>query len=273
MAGNSNNTNLRKGSHSNSQVHYINFKYSKQHFMVFTYVYILIFLTFIYSCSKQDVKFNNTSHIDSTEHFYLTDNQKKVLSGAKKCLEAGFKYDNEMAYHVLKYRNTVYTGSKVYPMGDLDPSLGVCTEVTIRALRWGGVSDLQEEIHIDIKTNWKDYPMSRWNAKKPDPNIDHRRVPNQLVWFKKHWDEVSGGKYQPGDVVVWDMDDDTWADHIGIISDNPAPALPEAEGGNDALEGKGGVLLVIHNFPSPGYAAEEDVLNRWKIVGVFRVRD
>jgi len=137
--------------------------------------------------------------------------------------------------------------------------LGVCTDVTIRALRWGGVCDLQEEIHNDLKSTWNDYTMSRWDAKKPDTNIDHRRVPNQLIWFGKYWKEIKDSVYQPGDIVVWDMNGDSWADHIGIISDKYTP------------EGEG-TLMIIHNFPSPGYVAEEDVLGRWKIAGVFRVK-
>ena len=238
---------------------------------------ISIILIFFFSCSKQETKnVSETKHkLDSTKTFSLTENQKKVLRGAKKCLEAGFKYDNEMAYHVLKYRDGEFIGTKVYPNGDLDPALGVCTEVTIRALRWGGVCDLQKEIHNDLKENWNDYPMSRWSAKKSDVNIDHRRVPNQLVWFKKNWKEVTelnapplrggvGEGLLPGDVVIWDMNGDSWADHIGIISDNLTPNLPKEEGER---------YMVIHNFPSPGYVAEEDVLNHWEIIGVFRVKE
>ncbi len=217
------------------------------------------------SCSKQEnnTDFKNETEQDSSSTLNLTDNQKKVLAGAKMCLEAEFRYDNEMAYHVLKYGNGEYTGSAVYPNGDLDPSIGVCTEVTIRALRLGGLCDLQKEIHEDIIANWNDYPMSRWSAKKPDANIDHRRVPNQLVWFGKNWEEITDGKYKPGDVIVWDMNGDGWSDHIGIMSDNPASAFP-----------KGEVVRysVIHNFPSPGYVAEEDVLNRWEIAGVYRIK-
>ncbi|HEY3249487.1 MAG TPA: DUF1287 domain-containing protein [Ignavibacteria bacterium] len=224
-------------------------------------IQILFVANLFYSCTKKEVSphIDSKKKIDSTITFNLTENQKKVLEGAKKCLEAKFNYDMDMAYHVLKYRDGEYTGSKVYPNGDLDPTLGVCTEVTIRALRWGGVCDLQEEIYNDIKANWSDYPMSRWNAKKPDQNIDHRRVPNQLIWFKKNWLEIPAGKYQAGDVVIWDMNHDSWADHIGIMSDKYTP------------EGEG-TLMIIHNFPSPSYVAEEDMLGRWEIVGVFRVR-
>jgi|SRR4030095_453214 len=219
---------------------------------------LIIFSCLFISCSKQETnQLISQKKFDSTLAFNLSGTQKKILEGAKKCLEVKFNYDMDMAYYVLKYRDGEYVGGRVYPNGDLDPMLGVCTEVTIRALRWGGICDLQKEIFEDIKASWSDYPMSRWDAKKPDQNIDHRRVPNQLVWFKKHWQEVTGSNFQPGDVVIWDMNGDSWGDHIGIISDKFVDGVP----------------YLIHNFPSPGYVAEEDVLNRWWILGVFRVRD
>jgi uncharacterized protein YijF (DUF1287 family) len=220
--------------------------------------------TLLSSCGKEnprtvsDVKSENKK--DSVYNFQLTENQKKVLEGAKKCLADGFKYDNKMAYHVLEYKNGEFVGGKVFPMGDLNPSLGVCTDVTIRALRYGNVVDLQEAIYNDLKSSWSTYPMKRWGAKKPDTNIDHRRVPNQLVWFKKFWQELDYSEnldWQPGDVVVWDMDGDSWGDHIGIISDKFDKNKP----------------YVIHNFPEPGYVAEEDVLHEWGIIGHFRVKD
>ncbi len=224
------------------------------------FIFIAAVFTFLLSCSREEVRSSNQQikkKTDSTKTFNLTESQKKILAGAKKCLEAKFNYDMDMAYHVLKYKDGELVGSKVYPNGDLEPSLGVCTDVTVRALRWGAGLDLQEDIHNDISKNWNDYPMRRWNAKKPDTNIDHRRVPNQLVWLKKFWKEISAEDYQPGDVIIWDMNGDSWGDHIGIISDKFVDGVPN----------------LIHNFPSPGYVAEEDVLNSWKIIGHFRVRD
>jgi uncharacterized protein YijF (DUF1287 family) len=223
------------------------------------------------SCNKHDAgssddkKDNDSKEIinktDSTRVFYLSDKQKKILAGAKKCLGEKFKYDMSMAYHVLTYKDNVNTDSKVFPGGDLEPGLGVCTEVTIRSLRYAGIVDLQQAIHDDLASHRNDYPMSRWGAKKPDSNIDHRRVPNQLVWFRKYWQEIkgknNGADFQPGDVVIWDMDGDSWGDHIGIVSDKFVEGVP----------------YLIHNFPSPGYVAEENVLNRWNIIGHFRVRE
>lgn len=226
-------------------------------------VIILLFWvsTLFSSCGKEnprtssDIKTVNPK--DSVYNFVLTENQKKVLEGAKKCLADGFEYDREMAYHVLEYKDGKYVGGKVFPMGDLDPKLGVCTDVTIRALRYAGVVDLQEAIYNDLKSSWSSYPMKRWSAKKPDTNIDHRRVPNQFVWFKKFWLTLDYTDWQPGDVVVWDMDGDNWGDHIGIISDKFDKETP----------------YVIHNFPSPGYVAGELVLNKWEIIGHFRIKN
>ncbi len=223
---------------------------------------IVFAVLFILSCSKQDVKSDNTNitvnKTDSTlsNKSTLTENQKKVLDGAKKCLEAKFSYDKTMGYYVCTYKDGENTGSKVFPGGDVAPDMGVCTDVIVRALRWGGVCDLQEEVYNDLKANWSDYPMSRWSAKKPDPNIDQRRVPVLMVWFSKYWKTVHND-LRPGDVVAWDMNGDGWGDHIGILSDK-----------YNTEEG----FLVIHNFPDPGYVAEEDVLNEWTIIGHYRIK-
>ena len=233
----------------------------------------VFFIGIIFSCSKQEVKSNssgnNSSITDSTQQkkFTLNTEQQKVLDGAKKCLEAKFSYDMTMGYYVCTYKDGENTGSRVFPGGDVAPDMGVCTDVIVRALRWGGVCDLQEEIYNDLKSSWSDYPMSRWQAKKPDPNIDQRRVPVLMVWFAKYWQEITAEDYQPGDVVAWDMNGDGWGDHIGIVSDkfsDPTPTLPEGEGGSR--------LMLIHNFPDPGYVAEEDVLHEWDIIGHYRVK-
>lgn len=227
------------------------------------YFLIIAVIVISVSCSKQQVRSDNNNktvkRADSTvtNNNSLTENQKKVLDGAKKCLETKFSYDKTMGYYVLTYKDGVNTGKRVFPGGDLDPAMGVCTEVIVRGLRWGGVCDLQEEIYNDIKANWSDYPMSRWGAKKPDPNIDQRRVPVLMVWFSKYWQELSiENDFQPGDVIAWDMNGDGWGDHIGIVSDKTVEGVP----------------YLIHNFPDPGYVAEEDVLNEWNIIGHYRVK-
>ena len=233
--------------------------------MMLKVITFLVVVLFVFSCSKQDVKSDNTNKTvnktDSTlsNKTTLTENQKKVLDGAKKCLEAKFSYDMTMGYYVCTYKDGENTGSRVFPGGDVAPDMGVCTDVIVRALRWGGVCDLQEEINNDLKSSWSDYPMKRWSAKKPDPNIDQRRVPVLMVWFEKYWQQINAEKdsdFLPGDVVAWDMNGDGWGDHIGIVSDKIVNGVP----------------YLIHNFPDPGYVAEEDVLNEWTIIGHYRIK-
>ncbi|MCX7878302.1 MAG: DUF1287 domain-containing protein [Ignavibacteria bacterium] len=217
------------------------------------YVFILFFSL---TCSKENNSHGKLPNDSLVTSHSLGENQKKVLKGARKCLEDGFSYDLSMAYYVLTYKDGVNTGKKVFPGGDLNPEIGVCTDVIVRALRYGDVCDLQEEINKDISGNFSAYPMKRWGARKPDSNIDHRRVPNQMVWFERHWEIVRDNSYQPGDVIAWDMNGDGWGDHIGIVSDRFDNGEP----------------YLIHNFPDPGYVAEEKVLNRWEIVGHYRIR-
>ena len=69
-----------------------------------------------------------------------------------------------------------------YPKGDLPRCTGVCTDVVIRALRDAPGIDLQERVQRDMKANFASYPKN-WGLKRPDTNLDHRRVPNLRRYF------------------------------------------------------------------------------------------
>jgi uncharacterized protein YijF (DUF1287 family) len=214
-------------------------------------VLIIIILFFSsFNCKKettQEILAPVQVSKDSIKSIELTENQKKVLDGAKKTLQDGYDYDMSMAYYTIDF-----------PNGDIDNKIGVCTDVIVRALRKSDITDLQKAINDDVKKNWSDYPMKRWKAKKPDSNIDHRRVMNLEVWFAKYWRTLGNdADFQPGDVVVWDMNQDSYSDHIGIVSDTFA----------------NGNYYVIHNHPNPGYVANEDKLLRWEIVGHYRIKN
>ncbi len=133
-----------------------------------------------------------------------------------------------------------------YPGGDIDKSKGVCTDVVVRAVRHAGF-DLQKLIHEDAKKSPKAYAR----IDKLDTNIDHRRVPNQAVYFARHGRKLElRSDWKPGDFVWWKLDNGL--DHIGVLSDR---------------RGASGNYLVIHNIRM---TAEEDVLGKWKIVGHYR---
>lgn len=143
-----------------------------------------------------------------------------------------------------------------YPGGDVPADRGVCTDVVIRALRAVGL-DLQQAVHEDMSARWNAYPRL-WDLPGPDPNIDHRRVPNLMVYFRKHHDALplsqDPADYAPGDIVAWRLANGRL--HIGVVSDRRAT--------------DGRCPLVIHNIGAG--AREEDVLFLFEVIGHYRVR-
>jgi hypothetical protein len=107
-----------------------------------------------------------------------------------------------------------------YPNGDVPADKGVCTDVVIRAYRKLGI-DLQKLVHEDMQAHFSSYPKL-WGLKKTDANIDHRRVQNLMVFFKKFGKEkttaTTPAQYLPGDIVVWDVGQTKSTLHIGIVS-------------------------------------------------------
>ena len=102
----------------------------------------------------------------------------------------------------------------VYPNGDVPKGKGVCTDVIIRAYRKIGI-DLQKEVHEDMKAYFYLYPKI-WNLKKPDRNIDHRRVPNLMVYMTRKGKDLPLSNYMPGDIICWNLNGSVT--HIGIVS-------------------------------------------------------
>ena len=105
-----------------------------------------------------------------------------------------------------------------YPGGDVPNNIGVCTDLLVRAYRQLGI-DLQERVHNDMRGSFSRYP-ARWGLSKPDPNIDHRRVPNLQVYFTRHGESLTvsdeADDYLPGDLVAWDLNGNgLW--HIGVV--------------------------------------------------------
>ncbi|MFK8011529.1 MAG: DUF1287 domain-containing protein [Marinicellaceae bacterium] len=151
----------------------------------------------------------------------------------------------------------VYDGSYQsidYPNGDVDPRKGVCTDVVIRSYRSLGI-DLQELVHEDMKKNFGDYP-NIWGLKKPDTNIDHRRVPNLEEFFKRNGTILpvnqQANTYKPGNIVTWRLPNNL--PHIGIISNIRSDKDPNR-------------YKVIHNI---GWGPKlDDMLFEFKIVGHF----
>ena len=108
----------------------------------------------------------------------------------------------------LTQQNVLYDPSYYsidYPNGDVPSDRGVCTDVVIRAFRKMDI-DLQKEVHEDMKSNFALYP-DIWGLSRPDKNIDHRRVPNLMVYFSRYGAELiisdNARDYLPGDIICW----------------------------------------------------------------------
>ncbi len=140
-----------------------------------------------------------------------------------------------------------------YPMGDVPADKGVCTDVVIRAYRRMG-TDLQQLVHEDMQRHFSMYP-GIWGSKTTDKNIDHRRVPNLMVFFKREGAALTvshqATDYQPGDLVCWDLGNGVT--HIGIVSGKMAA---------------GGRYGIVHNIGAG--QVWEDCLFHWKIIGHYR---
>ncbi|MDX2030961.1 MAG: DUF1287 domain-containing protein [Blastocatellia bacterium] len=155
---------------------------------------------------------------------------------------------------------TSYDASYVkldYPNGDVPAHTGVCADVVVRAFRKVGV-DLQKELHEDMTRHFGKYP-AKWGARKPDRNIDHRRVPNLMTWFERQGKGLPVTKnardYLPGDIVAWVVSDNR--PHTGIVSSLRVPGAER--------------YAIIHNI---GLGARlEDVLFAWEITGHYRYFD
>lgn len=141
-----------------------------------------------------------------------------------------------------------------YPGGDVPSDRGVCTDVVIRAYRKIGI-DLQKEVHEDMKAHFHAYPQY-WGLKGPDPNIDHRRVPNLMRLFDRRGAalEITSDPqdYQPGDIVAWDLG--SGLTHIGIVVDERSLVS--------------GNYLIVHNIGAG--QVSEDCLFDYRIIGHYR---
>ena len=151
----------------------------------------------------------------------------------------------------------VYDGSYRalgYPGGDVPENVGVCTDVIIRSYRALGV-DLQKRVHEDMTSAFGEYPRI-WGLEKPDPNIDHRRVPNLQVFFERQGTALPVTSrpedYQPGDVVTWLIPGNL--PHVGMVVDRWSD--------DDRRP------LVVHNI---GAGPEiEDALFAFEVTGHYR---
>lgn len=170
----------------------------------------------------------------------LTPKQKRISDAALSIIDRSIVYDP--TYFSIDY-----------PNGDVPSDRGVCTDVIIRTYRKLGV-DLQKEVHEDMKANFNLYSKT-WGLSKPDTNIDHRRVPNLMVYFSRFGKEKTITEneedYLPGDIVCWRLTNGMT--HIGIVVDRKAK--------------NGKRFKIVHNIGNG--QIPEDVLFSYDVIGHY----
>lgn len=143
-----------------------------------------------------------------------------------------------------------------FPGGDVPAERGVCTDVLIRALRRAQGLDLQAVVHADMKADFAAYP-ALWGLKRPDRNIDHRRVPNLQCLFRRVGADrapfADAQAFRPGDVVTSVLPGNL--PHLMIVSDRAAPGAERP--------------LVLHNIGRG--TREEDGLFAYPLTGLYRL--
>jgi len=132
---------------------------------------------------------------------------------------------------------------------------GVCTDVVIRAYRGGLGVDLQKRVHEDMRRHFANYPPI-WGLARPDPNIDHRRVPNLETFFRRKGASrpVSdrAADYLPGDLVTMRLPGNL--PHIAVVTNQ--------------ISGDGVRPKLIHNIGAG--ARLEDMLFTFPVAGHYR---
>lgn len=204
---------------------------------------ILLVILFSFGCKKAEKNNLKTENISVATIENPSTFEEKLSNAAISIIDETVQYDPS------------YIGIK-YPNGDVPKNKGVCTDVVIRAYRKLGI-DLQKEVHEDLKANFSLYPnLKKWGLKKPDTNIDHRRVPNLEVFFTRKGKklEVSDNPndYKTGEIVTWMINGKL--PHIGIVTHKKS-----ADGKRP---------LLVHNVG--GGQVLEDCLFSYEIVGHFR---
>ena len=139
-------------------------------------------------------------------------------------LDAPLVYDIDVSKPVGSRITTLtYDGAYTripFPNGDIPRERGACTDILIRAYRDAFGIDLQALVNADMTADFAAYPQ-QWGLSAPDPNIDHRRVPNLATWLERHRARLpiptNPADWRPGDIFTCRVNQN--GTHIGLVSD------------------------------------------------------
>lgn len=149
----------------------------------------------------------DSAQIDTTQPEKVT----RLLAAARRQIGVTIRYD--AAYARLPF-----------PNGDVPRERGTCTDVVVRAYRDAFGADLQALVNADMRAAFDAYPR-RWGLSRPDPNIDHRRVPNLATFLARRGAALpiprDAAGWRPGDIFTSLVDNRS--PHIGLVADRRGP--------------------------------------------------
>jgi uncharacterized protein YijF (DUF1287 family) len=177
----------------------------------------------------------------------LTPEQRTAFT--KKLVAAA----NERPQHRVRYDGAYV--HLAYPGGDVPADTGTCTDEIIRIYRAAAI-DLQKDVHEDMLAHFSEYPR-KWGQSRSNADIDHRRVPNLMTFFRRNGEVLSmtqnAADYHPGDLVTYDLGGGQT--HIAIVVDHQFGLLQKRYG-------------IVHNIGAGPKL--EDNLFSYKIIGHYR---
>lgn len=195
-------------------------------------IVVILFIILIPEHKYSNEDFTIKTYISSIDKDKdAMDDQTDILNNAKKYVETKPKYKS-------KYYNTGYPND----------GYGVCTDVVGFSLKEAGY-DLMVLVNEDVKSH-----QERYSITTIDKNIDFRRVNNLNVYFKYNSISLTLNpkeiaEWQGGDIVVFPK-------HIGIVSDK---------------RNRKGINYVIHHANPFQIWYEEDILEKYEIIGHYRI--
>ena len=177
-------------------------------------------------------------------YFHITTYQSQVDQDNDDVDDQTDILQNTKAYHSTKPKYK----SKYYSTGYPDDEYGVCTDVVAFALLNAGY-DIKNLLYEDVLANQEAY-----NITNIDKNIDFRRVKNLQVYLARNaislpTDFSDLSAWQGGDIVVFER-------HIGIVS---------------GKRNYKGIPFLLHHANPYQIRYEEDVLEKYTIVGHYRI--
>lgn len=215
------------------------------------FIWYLFVVCLLFSCERDEPQPQDNTHSHTPQVNSISQAQETILQEMKSPIVSAAR--SQIGKTI--YYDPAYTALS-YPGGDVSIEKGVCTDVVIRAFRDALNMDLQKLVHEDMTAAFSKYP-DIWGLKKPDSNIDHRRVPNLMTYFERQGYSIeitqNMDDYLLGDMVTCTVQN---RPHIMVVSDKK---------GNDSTP------FVIHNIGRG--TQEENRLFEFPLTGHYRIKE